>query len=90
MERKDSSRFVMSFLSSIFTPSEDYNYKIIFWSYFALSIAMIALFVASKFWKDIEGFWVVVRIVFGLWLVALTLYFGPSLLRMDVGAAAQR
>lgn len=56
----------MSFLSSIFTPSEDYNYKIIFWSYFALSIAMIALFVASKFWKDIEGFWVVVRIVFGL------------------------
>ena len=56
----------MAFLSSLFTPSEDYNYKIIFWSYFALSVAMILLYVLSKFWKDIEGFWVVVRIEFVL------------------------
>ena len=79
----------MSFLSSFFTPSDDYNYKIIFWSYFALSITMIALYVISKFWKDIEGFWIVVRMVFHIWLVALTLYFGPSLLRMDVDEATQ-
>lgn len=53
--------FEMAFFSNLLTPSEDYNYKIIFLSYLVLSICCGLLFFGSKFWEDIKGFWIVVR-----------------------------
>ena len=51
----------MSFLANLFTPSEDYNYKIIFLSYLVLSIMMVVIYVISLYWEDVRGFWIVVR-----------------------------
>ncbi|KAM7456911.1 hypothetical protein BLSTO_02337 [Blastocystis sp. subtype 1] len=49
----------MEFLKSLFTPSEDYNYKIIFLSYLVLSLCCLVLYITAFYWKDIQGFWIV-------------------------------
>lgn len=51
----------MEAIKSILTPSEDYNYKIIFLSYLFLSVSCLALYITAFYWKDIQGFWIVVR-----------------------------
>ncbi len=56
----------MSFIKKLFTPSDDYNYKIIFISYLVLTLACVGLYVGALFWKDIKGFWIVVILVLGL------------------------
>lgn len=50
----------MEAIKSILTPSEDYNYKIIFLSYLFLSVSCLALYITAFYWKDIQGFWIVV------------------------------
>ena len=56
----------MSLIKNFFTPSEDYNYKIIFISYLVLTLACVGLYVGALFWEDIKGFWIVVSAILEL------------------------
>ena len=79
----------MESIKKLFTPSEDYNYKIIFLSYLALSLCCLVLYITAFYWKDIQGFWIVVGLVVLCLTVAVAVSSGPSLLRLDVEEAEQ-
>lgn len=53
----------MESIKNLFTPSEDYNYKIIFLSYLSLSLCCLILYITAFYWKDIQGFWIVVGLL---------------------------
>ena len=73
----------MEFLKSLFTPSEDYNYKIIFLSYLVLSLCCLVLYITAFYWKD----WIVVGRSALCLIVAVSVSPGSSLLRLDVEEA---
>ncbi len=77
----------MEFLKSLFTPSEDYSYKIIFLSYLVLSLCCLVLYITAFYWKDIQGFWIVVSRSALCLIVAVSVSPGSSLLRLDVEEA---
>lgn len=50
--------------SDLFVPDEDTNYKVVFLSYLAFCFLAVILYIGQHYWKDIEGFWIVVCFFF--------------------------
>lgn len=82
--RSLSSQQRMSLIKKLLTPSEEYNYRVIFISYCILSALCLCLYLGSLFWSDIKGFWIVVLRHFVFSFVAVSVLDRSSLLWIHV------